>query len=197
MVLYSPRLIKKLEEDIKKNPQSKSFCSLAYIYYKQGDIQKAKTVCLQGLKHCPSYSQAYILLAEIYYKENQLSEAIKLLNKAKELNPDNPHIYKKLAQIYKKQNQPEQTLKAYKMLAFLSPNDSTAILSVQHLEKILRPSLISSSGKKERLQEESFATKNKNLLLKQKISLKQNQRLIKLNQILARVENYIEQMAKA
>ena len=200
MSLYSPRLIKKLEEDIKKNPQSRSFCSLARIYYKQGDIQRAKRLCLQGLKHSSSYSQAYILLAEIYYKENQLDEAVKLLNKAKELNPENPHIYKNLAQIYKKQKQPEKTLKAYKMLAFLSPNDSTAILSVQHLEKILRPPLVSSFDQQIELPKKESArepSRPSALFKGQTLSKKQNLRLIKLNQILARVENHIEQMAKA
>ncbi|MCZ0932238.1 MAG: tetratricopeptide repeat protein [Oligoflexia bacterium] len=191
MALYSPHLIKKLEEDLKKDPSSKSFCALAHIYHKQGDIQKAKLLCFQGLSHHPAYSQAIILLADIYYKENQLSEAVKLLSRAKELSPDNPHIYKNLAQIYKKQNQPEKTLKAYKMLAFLSPNDSTAVMSVQHLEKILRPSLVLSDPAKEQSKDESLLEKA------QKLSSKQNQRLVRLNQILARVENYIEQTAKS
>ena len=201
MALYSPHLIKKLEEDMKKDPSSKSFCALAHIYHKQGDTQKAKNLCFQGLSHHPSYSQAIILLADIYYKENHLGEAVRLLNKAKELSPDNPHIYKNLAQIYKKQNQPEKTLKAYKMLAFLSPHDSTAVMSVQHLEKMLRPSLILSDLAKEPTQKEVPLTKNKNESLpgkkERKLSFKQNQRLVKLNQILARVENYIEKTARS
>ena len=189
MALYSPYLIKKLEKEIKKDPRSQSFCALAYMYYKQGDVQKAKTLCLQGLSRNPSYSKAVILLAEIHYKENQLDEALKLLNQAKGLSPDNPNIYKRLAQIYKKQSQAEKALKAYKMLAFLSPNDSEAIASVQHLEKILRPPLILSENKEEALPSESQSPLKK-------LSFKQNQKLIKLNQILAHVENYIEQRAK-
>ena len=191
MALYSPYLIKKLEKELEKDPRSKSFCALAYIYYKQGDVQKAKELCIQGLSHSPSYSKALILLAEIHYKENQLDEALKLLNQAQGLNPDNPNIYKKLAQIYKKQSQAEKALKAYKMLAFLSPNDVEAAASVQHLEKILRPPLILSENKAEALPAES---QNKSPL--KKLSFKQNQKLIKLNQILAHVENHIGQRAK-
>ena len=194
MDLYSPQLIKKLEEEITKNPQSKSFSSLAHIYYKTGEIEKAKELCLQGLKHHPSHSQALILLAEIHYKKNQWDEAVQLLNQAKELNPDNPHIYKNLAQIYKKQNQPEKTLLAYKMLVFLSPNDSTAVASVQHLEKILRPPLVFLEEKN--LSIKNDLTGNEDTVRKsQKLSEKQNEKLMKLNQILARVENYIEQQA--
>ncbi|MDE0091896.1 MAG: tetratricopeptide repeat protein [Oligoflexia bacterium] len=196
MVLYNPRLIKKLEKELKKDPQSKTFCVLAQIYYKQGEMQKAKSVCLQGLEYHPRYSQAYVLLAEIYYKENELTKAVKLLNQAKELNPENPHIYKNLAQIYKKQKQPEKALNAYKMLAFLSSNDSTAISSIQHLEKILRPSLIVPSEREELSKEEGNVSQSKNESVeKVKLSQKQNKKLMKLNQILARVENYIEQMA--
>ena len=197
MALYSPQLIRKLEEDIKNKPQSKSFCALAHIYYKQGQIQKAKTLCLQGLKHHPSYSQALILLAEIHFKENQCAEALKLLNKAKELNPDNPHIYKNLAQIYKKQNQPEKTLSAYKMLAFLSPNDSLAAASVRHLEKILGPALVSEEKQAQSNKEKAFLGDQRILSREKKLTEKQSQKLIKLNQILACVENYIEQTLKA
>ena len=182
MALYNPQLIKKLEQDLKTDPKSKSFCVLAQIYYRKGEIEKAKKLCSEGLKHHAFYSPAYVLLAEMYYSQNELPKAIELLNQAKELDPDNPNIYKQLAQIYKKQKQAELALKAYKMWAFLEPTNSTALLSVQHLEKILKPSLA--------IQEPSSA-KNTEL------SLEQRERLKKLNQILARIENYIRQEAQA
>ena len=198
MDLYNPHLIKKLEEDIKKNPKSKSFSILANIYYRKSEIQKAKELCMEGLKHHPFYSPALILLSEIHFKEEQYDLAIKLLNQAKELNPENPRIYKNLAQIYKKQKNAEKALSAYKMLAFLSPNDSTAISSAQHLEKILRPPLVSVddnklSAKKE--QAESVLSEKEKLetYQQEKLTKHQKEKLIKLNQILARVETYMEQ----
>ena len=199
MAYYSPRLIKKLEDELKKDPQTKSFCALAQIYYKQGDIQKAKSLCLQGLKRHPFYSQAYVLLAEIHYKEELFSESIQLLNKAKELNPDNSNIYKTLAQIYKKQKQPEQALKAYKMLAFLNPHDLIAISSVQHLEKILRPPLAHPKREWPKKQKSNLSqNENKKSSSSQaQLSNKQTQKLIKLNQILARAESYMKQMERA
>ncbi|MCY4321952.1 MAG: hypothetical protein OXC37_06100 [Bdellovibrionaceae bacterium] len=198
MALYSPALIKKLEEDLKKNPQSQSFCSLAYIYYKQGDIEKARDICLKGSAYHPSYAPAYILLAEIHYKEDKLDTALELLNKAKELNSKNPNVYKQLAQIYKKKNEPEKTLEAYRMLVFLSPNDSTALSSFHHLEKILNPS--SSLSNKDNQQKENFSKQTQSeIYLKNKktISPKEERKLEKLNQILARIDNYIKNMANA
>lgn len=184
MALYSPDLIKKLEENLKKDVQSQSFCSLAYIYYKQGDVHKAEKICQQGLEHHPSYSPAYILLAEIKYKEDKLDKAIDLLNKAKELAPNNPSIYKLLAQIHKKRNESEKTLEAYRMVVFLSPNDSTALSSFHHLDKILNT--FSSDDKKDKILEN-----------KKKLSLREEQKLEKLNKILVRVESYIQKPAGA
>ena len=182
MALYNPQLIKKLENELEKDPKSKSFCVLAQIYYRLGEKEKAKIICEEGLNHHAFYSPAYVLLAEIYYTNNDFSKAIELLNQAKELDPDNPNIYKHLAQIYKKQKQPEQALQAYKMWAFLEPTNSTALLSFQHLEKMLNPTVA--------VQKKISSSK------KTALSPKQEDRLKKLNQILARVDNYISKGAQ-
>lgn len=186
MALYNPLLVKKLEEILKKDPSSKSFCSLAYIYRSKGELEKAEKLCLEGLVYNPSYSQAYVLLGEIYREQKKMKKAIKVLNKAKELNPDNPNIYKNLGEIYKKQNDMEKTLDAYKMVLFLKPGDKTAVLTVKHLEKVLGRHLTAQS------QKES-GEKEAKLSFSKPLSEKESQRLAKLNKILARVENYIDQ----
>ncbi len=187
MALYNPLLVKKLENILKKDPNSKSFCALAHIYRSEGDIEKAENLCLEGINHNPSYSPAYVLLGEIYKDQGKTDKALKSFNKAKELSPDNPNIYKNLGEIYKKQNDMEKTLSHYKTALFLKPEDKTAILTVRHLEKILGQHLTepdsTTSDKKE--MPEFYSQSQKNL------SVKQIQKMAKLNKILARVENYI------
>lgn len=188
MALYNPLLIKKLEEHLKKDPRSKSFCSLAQIYFAQGELEKAEKLCLEGLIHNPSYSQAYVILAEIYRKKNQVEKAIPLLIKAKELNPDNPNVYKNLAEIYKAKNDLEKTFNAYKMVAFLKPDDETAIKTVQHLEKVMAGQATESKQTTEQQKEGKVFSKA--------LSEKEKQKLAKLNKILARVEKHINEQSK-
>ena len=149
MSLYNPALIKKLEEELKKDPGSKSFCALAQIYHAEGKSDKAEQLCLKGLKLHPRHSSAYVLLAEIYKNQKKDDQALKCLNHAKKLNPDNPNNYKNLAEIYRRQNNMEQTLSAYKILAFLKPTDKTARSAIPLLEKVLGQTGPKSLSKKE------------------------------------------------
>ena len=171
MPTYNPLLIKKLEQTLEKEPQSKAFCTLAHIYRSQGEREKAMKLCFEGLIYHPFYAPAYVLLGEIYKDQGLLEKAIHFLNRAKELNPDNPNIYNSLGQIYNKQKKIEKTLNAYKMVLFLKPKDKTALLTVKHLETVL-------GGQK---PEQRPTTEEE----------KKNQKLIHLQKILARVENYI------
>ena len=185
MSLFNPLLIKKLEEILKKNSASKSFCSLAQMYYLDGELKKAEDLCLKGLIHHPSFSQAYVLLGEIYKDQGELKKAFHNFNKAKELNPDNSNIYKNLAIIYKKENNIEQTLNAYKMVSFLNPGDPTASAAIKYLEKILYKKLTKNNQKPSQKQDTKA-------FLSQPPSPKQNKKLVRLNKLLAQVENYID-----
>lgn len=203
MALYNPRLIKKLQEHIKQNPESKSFCSLAQIYFDKGEWEKAEKICLEGLVYNPSYSPAHIILGEIYKDQGKIEKAIQCFTRAKGFSPDNPNIYKNLGEIYRKQNDMEKTLKAYKMLAFLKPGDKTALSVIQHLEKVIDRGFdsVGDPDKKEEekkksssLQEEK--TKESNLPFPETLSRKEKKKLSKLNEILARVEVYINKNLK-
>ena len=189
MALFNPQLVKKLEKLIKKDPRSKSFCSLAQIYFSLGELEKAEKLCLEGLIHNPSLSQAYVLLAEISQNRGQLEKAIRFLTQAKERNPDNPNIYKNLGEIYKKQKDMEKTLNAYKMAVLLKPGDKTALSTVRHLEKIVSQSKISpAQGKRKPLADKT----SEKAFFSQAFSEKEREKLAKLNKILARVDIYRE-----
>lgn len=187
MTLYNPLLIQKLENHLKKDPTSPSFCALAQIYCSKGELDKAEQLCQEGLHHHPTYSQAYLILSGIYKNQGQVDKAVQSLNKAKELTPDNPNIYKRLGEIYKKQNNIEKTLEAYKMAASLEPFDQTILTQIKHLEKMTSYSFTPESEKEEKKEIKTSPTSQ--------LSIKDNQKLAKLNEILARVEMHIHKQS--
>ncbi len=185
MAGHNPLLTKKLEDNLKKDPRSKVFCSLAQIYYSSGAVEKAEKLCLEGLVYHPSHSQAYALLGDIYESQGRTQEAIYCLTQAKKFNPDNPNIYKSLGAIYKKKNDLEKTLNAYKMAVLLRPGDKEATATVQHLEKVVDRPI------KEIRQTEEKEAQPKTL------SEKESQKLARLNKILAHIEIYMDKFSKS
>lgn len=170
MAFYSAEFIKTLQKELQNKPRSKSFSTLAHVYYTEGEIAKAKSLCLEGLKYHPSYCAPHLLLADIYFTEKDFDQALKALNQAQALQPNNAKIYEKRAHIYTKQGLIEESLRAYKMLLVVRPDHQVALDYVSYLEKIVRPKAVVSVS-----------------------SASSQEKLIKLNQILARVNNYIEQ----
>ena len=170
MSFYGSEFIKELEKDLQKNPKSKSFSTLAHVYYTEGELSKAKSICLEGLKYHSSYISPYLLLADISLKENDMDKALNFLNRAKEISPENVKVYEKMAHIYTKKGQLEESLKTYKILIAIQPHHQMALDYVSYLEKIIP-------------QKASPA----------EVSSKSQKKLIKLNQILARVQNYIQE----
>ena len=137
MDMFNPLLVKKYEEILKANPQSKVFCSLAQVYRMEKNLKKAEKICLQGISHNPSYSAGYVLLAKIHRDSNKIDRALAILNQAKELGPENHQVYQLLGEIYREKREPLKTLSAFKMVLFLKPWDQTAKKTVEHLETML------------------------------------------------------------
>lgn len=186
MSFFSDKLIKNLEKELKAKPSSKCFSVLAQIHYGQGDFKKAEKLCLDGLKYHPSHIPALLLLAEIYISLEKKDQASSYLNLAQVLAPDHPKIYEKLARLYTKQNQLEKTIEAYKTLLVLMPEHPTALDMLSYLEPFEKDPLATDTASG--LEEPPGRVKDKSL----KQSGLKKQKLLKLNQMLARVENYIE-----
>ena len=169
MSFYSAEFIKKLKKELKEHPRSRSFSTLAHVYYTQGDLEKAKSLCLEGLKYHPSYCPPYLLLADIHLAEKDFDLALKTLNQIKEIQPNQAKVYEKLATVYIKKGQLEETLQTYKMLLLIQPHHQMALDYVSYLEKIVRP-------------KKAFSAKASS-----------QEKLAKLNRILARVNKHIQQ----
>ena len=187
---YSPRLIKKLEQIVFENPDSTAFSALAQIYLSQGKLEKAKKLCLSALRRQAPQPAIYVILAEIHKSQGQIPEALKALNSAKKLNPDHPKIYKIMADIHRLQNNGSKTLSALKMLNCLQPEDRATVSYMKHLAKLFDAS--SAEG----LQKASPKQREQSPLgeIPKRLSIKQAQKLSKLNKIMAQVENHTRRL---
>jgi tetratricopeptide (TPR) repeat protein len=81
-----------LEEKLSANPRSPVFARLASYYLKEGLVQKAVEVCLNGLKSYPHYATAHLVLGQCYESLGRNIEAMLEYRRALKAVPDNPRL---------------------------------------------------------------------------------------------------------
>ena len=67
--------IEKLKERVDKDPNSKLFVPLAEEYKKEGMIEEAISVLLNGIERQPGYMSARVSLGKIYLEKGMMKEA--------------------------------------------------------------------------------------------------------------------------
>lgn len=130
------KLMKRYLAIYKKDPKSRVFALLAGLYRKQGQLDKALSICQKGLKEHPYFASGHIALALIFLDMNKLEMAAESLEKATDYSPENIFAYKLLGQVWLKLKRPDKTLQAYKMLLLLDPGNKKAASIVKKLEPI-------------------------------------------------------------
>ncbi len=84
--------IPSLEARLATRAKSPLFARLASYYLKEGQIQKAVDVCMEGLKHYPNYATAHLVLGKCYEAMGRNIEAILEYGRAAKTMPDNPTV---------------------------------------------------------------------------------------------------------
>jgi tetratricopeptide (TPR) repeat protein len=74
--------IAKCEKILAADNNSQIFAALADAYRKKGEINKAREICLEGLKNHPKYSSARVVLAKIHISDGNFTAAREELNRA-------------------------------------------------------------------------------------------------------------------
>jgi predicted regulator of Ras-like GTPase activity (Roadblock/LC7/MglB family) len=74
--------IAKCEKILAGDDNSQIFAALADAYRKRGDIDRARELCLEGLKRHPNYSSARVVMAKIYISDENYAAAKAELDKA-------------------------------------------------------------------------------------------------------------------
>ena len=152
--------------------------ALAETYRKQGFLEEALTITLQGVKAYPEWASHRTLLGRIYMAQNKQKQAVAHLKKAIELSPDNILAHKLLAEVLLKIKQPLEALSVYKKLLILSPQNEQVKKIIKNIENLSTEDYISHNfsvkpicelsekgkqGKPQKQKQERFFSKNQTL----------------------------------
>lgn len=127
--------IEKLKEKVEKDPNSRSFVPLAEEYRKEGMLDEAVNVLLNGIEKQPGYTTARVSLGKIYYEKGMLDEARAAFEDVIKSVPDNLYAFKKLAEIYRDIGEKELAIKSFKTVLKLNPMDEDAFNQLNDIEK--------------------------------------------------------------
>jgi len=142
-----------LEED----PDSLAFARLASMYLEQGDIEKAKGICLRGIEVHPFYVNGYLVLAKCRRIEGAIQEARSVLKRALRLDPDNLTALWELAQMNAAEGQTSLAVRNLRRLLQREPLNDTVRDELTRLDTAAveeREPLISEASSLEEFIEE-------------------------------------------
>jgi tetratricopeptide (TPR) repeat protein len=117
------KLVRKLTEQLRKDPRSKAFIQLAEEYAKLGHLQDAAAVLQEGLQLDPTFVTALVALGKVYVKLDLPSNARETLEEAIKVSPDNLLAHRMLARIYASEQAWDKARKACETVLFAHPTD--------------------------------------------------------------------------
>lgn len=128
--------IEKLRIKVEKDLNSRLFVPLAEEYRKEGMLDEAISVLLDGLDRQPGYTSARVALGRLYLEKDMINEARSEFEKVVSAIPDNLFAHKKLAEIYKDLRESDKAITAYREIIKLNPLDEDAKTCLENLENI-------------------------------------------------------------
>jgi tetratricopeptide (TPR) repeat protein len=115
------------ETRLSQAPQSLVFSRLADCYRKNGEIQQAIGVCMEGLRNHPDYVTGRIILGRCYLEQEKLQEAVAEFVKVVELDRRNQAAVKMIADIYSGQGMKEKAGDLYSFLLRMDPDNKSLV----------------------------------------------------------------------
>jgi tetratricopeptide (TPR) repeat protein len=119
--------VRQYESKLSQNPRSLVFSRLADCYRKNGEIQQAIGVCMDGLKHHPDSVTGRVILGRCYLEQEKLKEATAEFVKAVELDRRNQVAVKMIADVYARQGMREKAGDLYNYLLGLDPDNQSLV----------------------------------------------------------------------
>ena len=128
-----------------EDPTSVAFIFLAQVLYKQGKVDKAIKVLINGLKHNNKSVTGRFLLGKIYYDRWLIEQARREFQTVVELAPDNLAACKMLVQILRSEESYDKALDILRTTAAYHTHDASIMSEMREIETAL-----SKAEKKER-----------------------------------------------
>lgn len=116
--------IEKCQRILDQDPNSQIFAALAEAYRKQGELERAFSICQSGLKIHPSYGSAHVVMAKINLDRGLYDWAEAEVNKAIELDGSNRAIELLLAEISIYRGEFAKAVRLLKKLSQSDPDNS-------------------------------------------------------------------------
>jgi len=135
----------KYERILSQDPSSVTFIFLAQVLHKQGKVDKAIKVLINGLKYNRNSVTGRFLLGKIYYDRWLIEQAKREFRAVIELAPDNLAACKMLVQIHKSEEAYGKALELLKTASAYHPHDASITCELTEIE-----ALLSSAEKKEK-----------------------------------------------
>jgi tetratricopeptide (TPR) repeat protein len=115
------------EARLNQNPRSLIFSRLADGYRKNGEIQQAIGVCLQGLQNHPDYVTGRVILGRCYLEQEKLKDALAEFIRVIELDRRNQVALKMIADVFVRQGMKEKAGDLYSCLLRMDPDNQSLV----------------------------------------------------------------------
>jgi len=143
----------KYEKVLADDPSSVAFIFLAQVLYKQGKVDKAVNVLINGLRYNKKSVTGRFLLGKIYYDRWMIEQARREFRAVVELAPDNLAAARTLVEIYVSEESFGKAIEVLRTARMYHPHDEAIAADIQGLEERL--------GRKEAKEAEFRAAKER------------------------------------
>lgn len=120
-----------------QDPSSVAFIFLAQVLYKQGKVDKAINVLINGLKYNKKSVTGRFLLGKIYYDRWLIEQAKREFRTVVELAPDNLAACKMLVQILKSEEAYDKALELLRTASAYHTHDASIMSELREIEASL------------------------------------------------------------
>jgi tetratricopeptide (TPR) repeat protein len=115
--------MEKYQAMLAKNPNSRVFAALAECYRKQGMLDEAIHLCIDGVQKYPNYMSGRVALGRAYFDKGMIKEAKEELEKVVSITPNNIVANKVLGDIHLFEEDLGGALGFFNKVISMSPED--------------------------------------------------------------------------
>ncbi|HRO66756.1 MAG TPA: tetratricopeptide repeat protein [Pseudobdellovibrionaceae bacterium] len=136
MPQFSAEAIQRLEEVLRKDPNSQAFATLAEAYRTESRLKDAERIAAHGVKLHPLFTSGWVALGKILKDQKRPEESLEAFQKAIRLSPENLLALQMAGECLLELKRPKEALKLLKRVLFLSPQAEKAKRIVAKLESL-------------------------------------------------------------
>ncbi|GEM_PF-2462763 len=131
--------MEKYQSMLAKNPNSRVFASLAECYRKQGMLDEAIHLCIDGVKKYPNYMSGRVALGRAYFDKGMIKEAKEELEKVVSVTPNNIVANKVLGDVHLLEEDIDKAGVFFGKVLSMSPEDEEVAAKVEDIKAGINP----------------------------------------------------------